>query len=69
MSKNFWFWVRILGWSILLLWYIIYAYNAIEPIFSNPFFSVLHGIIGVVATLLIMIGYYDLEKNIRKNKH
>ena len=68
MSRKFWFWVRILGWAILLVWYIIFAYNAIWPVVGYPLFNVIHGAIGVLATLLIMVGYYDLERNLRKIK-
>jgi hypothetical protein len=66
MSKQFWFRIRILGWIILLVWYIIYAVNAVHPLVQYPWISVLQGIVGVAATLLIMVGYYDLERKIRK---
>jgi hypothetical protein len=66
MSKRFWVWVRIIGWLILLLWYITYAINALFPFLQYPLLQFSHGIIGIIATLMIFVGYYDLERNLRK---
>ncbi len=68
MSKRFWFWIRILGWVILLIWYVIFAYNAIWPVIGNPLFNIIQAVVGIVATLLILIGYFDLERKIRDMK-
>ncbi len=68
MSRRFWFWVRITGWIILLIWYVIFAYNAIWPVIGNPTFNVTQAVVGIVATLLILIGYIDLEKTVRRIK-
>lgn len=68
MSKRFWFWLRIIGWIILMIWYIVYAAGSVFPLFKSPLMEIVQSIIGIVATLLILIGYYELEKRIGGSK-
>jgi hypothetical protein len=44
MSKHFWVQIRLLGWFIILLWYVIYTIDAINPILNNQLIAVSHGI-------------------------
>jgi hypothetical protein len=60
MSKSFWIKIRLLGWIILLIWYIIYTINALIPILTNQLVALSHGITGTAGTTLVLIGYYDL---------
>jgi hypothetical protein len=62
MSKHFWVQIRLLGWFIILLWYVIYTIDAINPILNNQLIAVSHGITGITGTALVLIGYYDLIK-------
>jgi len=62
MSKHFWFHVRMVGWLVLLLWYLLYTVNSLTPIFANSLVFASHGITGVVGTLLILLGYFFLKE-------
>jgi hypothetical protein len=63
MSKHFWVQIRLVGWFIILLWYVVYTVDAINPILNNQLIAVSHGITGITGTALVLIGYYDLVKN------
>jgi hypothetical protein len=62
MSKHFWVQIRLVGWFIILLWYVMYTVDAINPILNNQLIAVSHGITGITGTALVLIGYYDLVK-------
>jgi uncharacterized membrane-anchored protein len=62
MSKHFWVQIRLVGWFIILLWYVVYTVDAINPILNNQLIAVSHGITGITGTALVLIGYYDLVK-------
>jgi hypothetical protein len=51
-----------LGWLILLLWYVLYTVNSVIPIFTNSLLFLSHGITGVIGTLLIFCGYFFLKE-------
>jgi hypothetical protein len=68
MSKHFWVQIRLLGWFIILLWYVIYTIDAINPILNNQLTAVSHGITGITGTALVLIGYYDLIKKRSKQE-
>ena len=68
MSKHFWVQIRLLGWFIILLWYVIYTVDAINPILNNQLIAVSHGITGITGTALVLIGYYDLIKKRSKQE-
>ena len=68
VSKNFWVQIRLLGWFIILLWYVIYTVDAINPILNNQLIAVSHGITGITGTALVLIGYYDLIKKRSKQE-
>jgi hypothetical protein len=68
MSKHFWVQIRLLGWFIILLWYVIYTIDAINPILNNQLIAVSHGITGITGTALVLIGYYDLIKKRSKQE-
>ena len=67
MDARFWFRIRIAGWLILLFWYSLYMTNTVSPIFGNSVVFVSHGITGIVGTILILTGYFKLEKHIFKD--
>ena len=66
MRRKNWFWARMIGWFVLLIWYIVYLINSIHAILGNTTIAVSHGITGVVGTILIVLGYFSLEKKERK---
>ena len=68
MSKHFWVQIRLIGWFIILLWYVIYTIDAINPILNNQLIAVSHGITGITGTALVLIGYYDLIKKRSKQE-
>ena len=51
-----------LGWIVLLFWYILYTVNAAIPIFNNSIVFVTHGLFGIAATVLVLVGYYYLNE-------
>jgi hypothetical protein len=68
MSKNFWVQIRLLGWFIILLWYVIYTVDAINPLLNNQLIAVSHEITGITGTALVLIGYYGLIKKRSKQE-
>jgi hypothetical protein len=68
MSRPFWFWLRIVGWIILLFWYVAFTMKAFTPFADNRLFLIIQGLIGIIATAFILVGYYDLEKEVGKNR-
>ena len=64
MDKRFWILFRISGWIILLGWYCIYMISIISPIFTNRIVFLSHGVTGITGTVIILIGYLQLEKQI-----
>lgn len=51
-----------LGWIVLLIWYVLYTVNAVTPIFTNTSIFLVHGITGITGTLLVLFGYYYLNE-------
>jgi hypothetical protein len=68
LSDHFWFHIRMLGWVVLLLWYILYTINAVTPIFVSSFVFISHGITGVAGTVLVLVGYFYLNETRPKEK-
>jgi hypothetical protein len=68
MSKNFWVQIRLLGWFIILLWYVMYTVDAINPLLNNQLIAVSHEITGITGTALVLIGYYGLIKKRSKQE-
>ena len=66
MLRKDWIWIRMIGWFILLVWYVIYLINAIYPILATHLIAVSHGVTGVTGTVLVISGYYYLEKEERE---
>jgi hypothetical protein len=62
MSRRFWVQIRLIGWAIILLWYIVYTIDAISPILNNQLIAVSHGITGITGTALVLVGYINLRK-------
>jgi uncharacterized membrane-anchored protein len=69
MSKRFWFQIRLIGWIIILIWYVIYTVDAINPILNNQLVAISHGITGIAGTALVLIGYYNLIKKRLKREN
>jgi hypothetical protein len=68
VSKKFWIQIRIAGWIILLIWYVVYTINALVPILTNQLVALSHGITGTTGTSLVLIGYYDIITKRLKQK-
>jgi hypothetical protein len=51
-----------LGWLILLIWYMLYTLNALVPIFQSNLVFFSHGVTGIIGTLLVVAGYYFLNE-------
>jgi uncharacterized membrane protein (DUF373 family) len=57
MSKRFWIVMRILGWSLILGWFVVYEINFFFNIFQSRVMDLLNGLIGGISTFLVLIGY------------
>ena len=69
MSRRFWVQIRLIGWIIILIWYVVYTVDAINSILNNQLVAVSHGITGITGTALVLIGYYNLvEKRLKQQK-
>jgi len=62
MSKRFWIVMRILGWSLILGWFVVYEINFFFNIFQSRVMDLLNGLIGGISTFLVLIGYYVLTR-------
>jgi hypothetical protein len=61
MSRTFWFRIRIVGWFVLLLWYVLYTINVVTSIFADSSIYLSHGITGIAGTILVLVGYFFHE--------
>jgi hypothetical protein len=62
MSRRFWIQLRVVGWIILLIWYVVYTVDAAYPILNNQLIAVSHGVTGMSGTVLVLVGYYKISK-------
>jgi hypothetical protein len=62
MSRRFWIQIRLVGWIIILVWYMVYTVDAVSPILNNQFIAVSHGVTGISGTVLVVVGYYNISK-------
>jgi hypothetical protein len=62
MSRSFWFRIRIVGWIVLIIWYILYTVNVVTPIFADSSIYLSHGITGIAGTILVLVGYVFSER-------
>ena len=60
MSRRFWVRIRLLGWTLMLAWFIIYNVHLLLHQFNHEWIDVLGGIIGALGTFLVLVGYYKL---------
>jgi len=63
MSKRFWIGMRILGWSLILGWFVVYEINVFFPIVHTRVMELLNGVIGGISTFLVLIEYYMLTRD------
>jgi hypothetical protein len=62
VSRRFWIQTRLVGWIVLLVWYVVYTVDAISPILNNQFIAVSHGGTGMLGTVLVLVGYYKISR-------
>jgi hypothetical protein len=62
VSRRFWIQTRLVGWIVLLVWYVVYTVDAISPILNNQFIAVSHGVTGMFGTVLVLVGYYKISR-------
>lgn len=66
MSRKFWIWIRILGWSITLSWFIIYEIDVtVIDLFDVRWREVMGGLLCAIGTFLVLLGYCMLTKEER----
>lgn len=69
MSEEFWVKLRMIGWFMTFIWFLIYE---IEFWLSLPMnlhqLYVLRGILGMFGTLLVMVGFYRLRQYDHNNE-
>lgn len=47
MSRRFWVRIRLLGWTLMLAWFIIYDVHLLLHQFNHEWIDILRGIIGL----------------------
>ena len=63
MSKSLWIRIRILGWTLMFLWFIVgEVYLIVHPL-SQHWISMMGGLVGALGTFLVLIGYCMLTRN------
>lgn len=66
MSRENWIWIRILGWALIILWFLVYEVNLLVPLLSHQWVNVMSGLIGAIGTFLVLFGYYKLASAHKK---
>jgi len=63
MSKRRWIRVRLLGWSLILAWFLLYLVDLGFHVADSTVLDVLNGVLGAMGTFLVLIGYYMLTRD------
>jgi hypothetical protein len=63
MSNRWWIRVRLLGWSLILAWFILYLLNLGFHIVDRSVLDVANGVLGALGTFLVLFGYYMLTRD------
>lgn len=70
MSREFWAKLRIVGWSLTFIWFLIYELNFWLNLQTDHYqLSVLRGIVGMLGTFLVMFGFYRLRQYDNMHNH
>ena len=62
MSRRFWIRIRILGWTLIFVWFLVYEVNLLVHLVSDQVVNVVSGLIGAIGTFLVLLGYCILTK-------
>lgn len=62
MSRQVWIRTRLVGWSLILFWFVLYELNLFLPLLGSRLMDVLNGLLGAAGTFAVLLGYYQLSK-------
>lgn len=63
MSRKGWIWIRLGGWGLLFLSFVVYEVNLFIPLFDAWILNVVNGVLGGIGTFCVMVGYYMLVRD------
>jgi hypothetical protein len=63
MSRQFWIRIRLLGWVLMLAWFLFYEVNVLLNLFTYQLINAMNGIFGAAGTFAVLVGYYMLVKD------
>ena len=62
MSRQVWIRTRLVGWALILFWFVLYEVNLFLPLLSSRLMDVLNGLLGAAGTFAVLLGYYPLSR-------
>ena len=62
MSRQVWIRTRLVGWSLILFWFVLYELNLFLPLLGSRLMDMLNGFLGAVGTFAVLLGFYKLSK-------
>ena len=65
VSNRWWIRIRLLGWSLILAWFILYLLNLGFHVIDRDVLDIANGVLGALGTFLVLIGYYMLTRENR----
>jgi hypothetical protein len=57
------FWVRMFGWALMFLWFLIYKVHLLVYPLNNQWVNIIGGFVGATGTFLVLLGYYKLTRD------
>ena len=62
MPRKKWIWIRLGGWGLLLLSFILYEMNLLFNLLDSHLLNLVNGLLGLLGTSCVMVGYYMLVR-------
>ena len=63
MTRKKWMWIRLGGWGLLLLSFILYELNLLFDLLDSRALNLVNGMLGVLGTSCVLVGYYMLVRH------
>ncbi len=63
MTRKRWMWIRLGGWGLLLVSFILYEMNLLFNLFDSWVVNLFNGLLGILGTSCVLVGYYMLVRD------